>query len=162
MVSGAEDFKRFQMKDLKFISGHTGAIHDIQFSPFHDNILASASNDCSVKIWMIPEEGIQEETTKCDANLAAHAKRVSLIQFHPTSEFTLASASNDYSVKIWDVQNEKPLMSYDNLVKDPFCLEWNYDGSRLAVITKEKKMHIFDPRSPDEAQTTMTHENNKS
>jgi len=41
-------------------------------------------------------------------------------------------------------------------------MEWNHDGSRLAIITKEKKMHVLDPRIPDEAQTTQAHENLKS
>lgn len=151
MVKGAEDFNKVQLKDLKLISGHTGAIQDIAFSPFHDRILASASNDCTVKIWMIPDQGLTEEVTQCDANLAAHHKRVQLIQFHPTSEFTLASASLDNTVKIWDIQNEAPKLSFEPLTKDPFCMEWNYDGSRLALISKEKKMHIFDPRMTEEA-----------
>jgi len=72
MVNGADDFKKIQLKDLKLISGHTGAIQDVKFSPFHDSILASASNDCTVKIWMVPDEGITQEVTTSDANLAAH------------------------------------------------------------------------------------------
>lgn len=111
---------------------------------------------------MISDEGITEEVTQCDANLAAHHKRVQLLQFHPTSEFTLASASLDNTVKIWDIQNETPKLSFDPLTKDPFCMEWNYDGSRLALITKEKKMHVFDPRMTAEAQSTQAHDNMKS
>lgn len=74
-----------------------------------------------------------------------------MIQFHPSSEFTLASASLDGTVKIWDIQNEKAHLTYENLGKDPYCMQWNYDGSKLALITKEKKLHVLDPRTPEEA-----------
>ena len=61
-----------------------------------------------------------------------------MLKFHPTTEFTLASACYAGHVKIWDIQNENPQMSYDHLGSAPQSLEWNWDGSRVACITKEK------------------------
>jgi WD40 repeat protein len=41
-------------------------------------------------------------------------------------------------------------------------MKWNYDGSRLAVITKNKQMHVFDPRQQDAVQVTQSHESSKA
>jgi len=42
---------------------------DLCFSPFHDNLLAtagagSAAGDATIKLWVIPEEGLKESTTE--------------------------------------------------------------------------------------------------
>jgi len=39
-------------------SGHTSNVLDFDFSPFHDHLIASASEDTSVKLWGIPEGGM--------------------------------------------------------------------------------------------------------
>jgi len=59
---------------------------------------------------MIPDGGITETTSKCDADLMGHGKKVSLLKFHPTAEFLMATGSIDQSIKIWDVQNEKSVL----------------------------------------------------
>lgn len=156
-VTGAKDFKRADIRNIKLIGGHKGPITDLDFSPFHDNILATASQDSTVKIWMIPDGGITETTSKCDADLMGHGKKVSLLKFHPTAEFLMATGSIDQSIKIWDVQNEKSVLELQ-LEKDPICMNWNFDGSRLGAMTKDIKMTIYDPRQAEAAQTFETHQ----
>lgn len=56
----AYDFKRLDA-NVPLIKGHNGAIMDFDFSPFNDNLLATASEDGTVKLWVIPEDGITTE-----------------------------------------------------------------------------------------------------
>ena len=56
-VHPALDFCKFP-QSLPLINGHKGPIQDLMFSPFHDDCLATASTDGTVKIWMIPEGGL--------------------------------------------------------------------------------------------------------
>lgn len=56
-VMKAYAFKRFEA-DLPQIKGHAGPIVDFEFSPFNDYLLATASEDASVKLWIIPENSI--------------------------------------------------------------------------------------------------------
>jgi coronin-1B/1C/6 len=77
--------------------------------------------------------------------MRAHSKKVMLVKWHPTAEFTLASASLDGTVKVWDIQSEKTTMDYV-IGGIPWSMNWNYNGSQLATISKDKKMHVFDPR----------------
>lgn len=134
----------------------------MQFSPFHDNCLATCSTDATVKIWMVPNEGINQHRQNCDADLKGHSKKVTHLKFHPTSEFTLASCGMEGSVKIWDIQNEHAQMSYDGLGQQAWHMNWNYDGSQIAVLTKEKRMHVLDPRSTTSAQSTQAHDGSKA
>merc|ERR1712130_238218 len=43
-----------------------------------------------------------------------------------------------------------------------YSLEWNHDGSQLAITGKDKKLRIFDPRKPDEAVSVNSVEGSKS
>jgi hypothetical protein len=40
------------------INGHLAPVYDLAWCPANDNILASGSDDCTVKIWLVPEGGL--------------------------------------------------------------------------------------------------------
>lgn len=40
------------------VTGHTGPVLDIKWNPFNDNVIASGSEDCTVKLWHVPDGGI--------------------------------------------------------------------------------------------------------
>ena len=72
------------------------------FSPFLDNVIATASNDSLVKVWAIPEFGLTESLGEGDelGNLVGHQKKVMMIRWNPLANFTLASTSIDQTVKL--------------------------------------------------------------
>ena len=76
---------------------------DFDFSPFNDNLLATASDDGKIKFWLIPDEGITKNTTECDAELNGHSKKVVHAKFHPASDYTMVSSGADTTVRIWDI-----------------------------------------------------------
>ena len=41
------------------ISGHSRSVSDIKWNPFNDNIIASGSEDCTIKLWYIPDKGLE-------------------------------------------------------------------------------------------------------
>ena len=53
-------YKKFSFND-PLITGHQGSINDLSFSPFLDNVLATASSDCSLKIWVISKDGLGQD-----------------------------------------------------------------------------------------------------
>lgn len=105
-VQPAQQYKRYEM-DLPLIHGHAGPITDFDFSPFNENLLATASEDGLVKMWIIPDEGIQKDHHNHDIELRGHSKKVQLLRFHPNADYTLASAGSDNTVRIWDVAQER-------------------------------------------------------
>lgn len=136
---------------------HESTIYDMSFSPFNENILATASQDLTIKIKNIPNDGLKESSREFDANLTGHTKKVLHCQWHPCANSTLASASLDGAIKIWDVENKTSAMEYSQSNSAPWCMKWNYDGSLLGCINKGKEMHLFDPRSPDLAIKVQAH-----
>lgn len=98
----AYEYKRLEA-DLPLIKGHAGPVVDFDFSPFNDSLLATASEDGTIKIWLIPDEGITHDVSECDAELRGHSKKLILSKFHPSSDYTLASCALDNTVRIWDI-----------------------------------------------------------
>lgn len=41
-------------------------------------------------------------------------------------------------------------------------MSWNYDGSNIGLLTKEKKMHIIDPRTEKAVHTGDCHGSSKA
>ena len=129
------------------VSGHKSALLDLDFSPFHDDLLATASKDCTVKLWEIPTDGLTANITEPAQDMQGHAKAVGLLKWHPTAAHTLASGSHDGMVKVWDVNSGSDAMSVD-IGSQPYSLKWSHNGAALAAATKDKKIVVVDPRQP--------------
>jgi coronin-1B/1C/6 len=132
---------------IPYFSGHSGALLDFDFNPFHDNIIASGSEDNTVKVWGIPEGGLKSNVSDPLVDLIGHNRKVVLIKFHPTANNVLASASADFSVKLWDIERGAEVNSHqinESLIQE---LVWDYTGSQYAISTKDKSITTVDARS---------------
>jgi hypothetical protein len=141
------------------VSGHKSAVLDIDFNPFNDNLIASVSEDCTGKIWGIPEGGLKETLTEPLQTLNGHKRKVGTVKFSPTANNILATTSTDYSVKIWDIEKGKDVISVDAQHTDIIqSADWNRNGSLLATTSKDKKVRVIDPRSNKVAQEAEGHQ----
>lgn len=98
------DFAGKLKPDMPVLSGHTGPVLDMDWNPFHDNILATVSEDCHAKIWNIPEGGLTERMEESVCTLKGHQKKVGTVNFHPSAANVLATSSPDQTVRIWDIE----------------------------------------------------------
>lgn len=129
------------------INVHKAKVLDFDFSPFLDNLLATASEDQSIKITLFPEDGITSDITEAAASLEGHQKKVSLIHFNPVANNILGSTGYDMSLKIWDITRpEAAAISYDDHTDVVMSFEWNENGSLVATTCKDKQLRFFDPR----------------
>lgn len=79
--------------DLPMVNGHTASVLDIKWCPHNNDVIASASEDCTIKVWQIPEGGIGKEPLRdAIATLIGHQRRVNLIAWHPTAKGVIASS----------------------------------------------------------------------
>jgi WD40 repeat protein len=60
------------------INGHKGPVTDVAWDPFNDNRIVSASEDCTIMLWNIPDEGLTKDYAKGDElfSLEKHQRRV--------------------------------------------------------------------------------------
>lgn len=133
--------------DVPLCTGHGGPVMDLAFSPFHDNIIASASDDTTVKIWDIPEGGPTEDMNTPSLNFSGHMKKVILVRWNPVADNILTSVSFDNTVKLWDVSRGVEAASYNDHPESIQAFDWNFCGSKYATYSKDKHVRIVDPRN---------------
>jgi len=131
------------------------------FSPFHDQLLASSSEDGKCKIWMIPDGGLVSHVMKEDMALLGHSKKVLSLRWHNSVENLLASASIDNTIKIWDVNEGKAAYSF-NFANSATSMQWKPDGKILGTMIKGSQMAFFDPRAESSVWQQASHEGTKA
>lgn len=133
--------------NVPLVTGHKGAVLDIDFNPFNDNLIASVSEDGTGKIWGIPEGGIKTPITEPLQTLTGHRRKVGTVLHNPVANNIVATSSTDFSVKVWDIEKGKDVSSIDAQHTDIISsVDWNPNGSLLATSSKDKKLRILDPR----------------
>lgn len=136
---------------------HKAPVLDIDFHPFNDYVIASASEDCKVMIWNIPEKIDAPQETPA-AILGGHSRKVGNIQFHPTADNTLVSAGGDLAMKVWDIEKgvqKVELLGHTDLVNS---MSFNYNGSLIATSCRDKKARVFDIRAGKVVQEADGHQ----
>jgi len=139
--------KTGKLGQFPLVTGHSGDVLDVEFSPFNDNICGSVSEDCYAKIWAIPEGGLKENMTTPVQNLSGHKKKVGTLNFHPTANNVLATSSADTTVKIWDIETgqvRNEVGGHPDIIQSS---SWDYNGTLYATASKDKKVRMLDPRA---------------
>jgi coronin-1B/1C/6 len=129
--------------DHALVGGHKGPVLDIAWCPHNDNVIASGSEDCVVKVWQIPDGGLSRTLTEPVVDLLYHQRRVGLVLWHPTALNVLLTAGSDNQVVIWNVGTGEVLVQIDCHPDIVFSACFNWDGSELVTTCKDKKIRIM-------------------
>ncbi|KAF8819319.1 putative coronin [Cardiosporidium cionae] len=141
---------------------HTSSIQDVAFSPFYASMVATASDDTTVRVWDIPPELDESPELKDSiAILSSHVKKVLFVGWNPIVDFVLATGSFDATVKLWDTNQRSPV---ENIKLDDVAtaMQWNQNGNLLGVVTKGKQLLAFDPRTSTPGISVPCHEGSKA
>jgi coronin-1B/1C/6 len=164
---------RFEIATSQYVTGHSGAVLDFDWSPFDDSMLATASEDTTIRIWSIPddweptdENGNAKEgqnLTESAAELKGHKKKVTLLRYHPTANNTLLSTGADYTVKVWDIESSQAVTSFDDLTNLVHDIVWDQRGDMFACSCKDKNVRMVDGRTGKmESEIVKAHDGTKS
>ncbi|WAQ98126.1 CORO7-like protein [Mya arenaria] len=129
--------------DLPLLKAHADYITDLQFSPFHDDVLSTCSADSTVKVWRLPEkERLSEElpllTSSC--SFVAGDRRAETLAWHPTADDTLAVATGQ-SVRVVDVSNpDGNKLDFSGHDDQVLSLSWRSGGTTLVTSCKDRKL----------------------
>ena len=148
--------------EIPLFLGHKAPVLDFAFNNFSDHIVASASEDCTVRLWKIPEGGLTETISTPLITMQGHRKKVHGLAFHPTVRTLLASISADGTAKLWDAEKSKEIHSvlpsgqgFYDLIFDPF-------GTTYMASMKDKSLQVIDARSGSiAADIQNVHDGNK-
>jgi len=141
------------------INGHKSTVLDLGFSPFHSDVMATASDDCTVKLWRLQEDDVCVRSyTADDAELtiSCYKSAVKSCVFHPVVPNLLSTVGADNTVKLFDVNGNDASSALNTLtipglgdnhnVNNICNISYNYDGSLLVAACRDKTLHIRDPR----------------
>jgi histone-binding protein RBBP4 len=91
-----------QVQAISTFKGHTSVVEDVDWHAKDSNMIASVSDDQSLRIW-----DIRESQKAAHVVAKAHEADVNCVAFNPINEFILATGSADKTVAIWDIRNLK-------------------------------------------------------
>lgn len=121
-------------KIIKILKGHQGAITKISFSPDDGKMLASASDDDTIKLWDYPTGHLLKTIT-------GHSANVRGINFSPDSK-TLVSGSADRTIKLWNLASiikhsaEQP----ENLLETGCLVIKDYLDNNPNIVTEDREI----------------------
>jgi coronin-2 len=158
--TGRIDFQRCK------VIGHSGLIFDLKWNPFNDYQIASASDDCTIKLWTIPEGGLTSILSEFTNELLGHRRKITQLEWHPSTSNVLFSAGFDNLVIVWDVSTSplngnSILKIIDCHVDQIYSLAVNREGSHIATTSKDKILRIIEPRTGIVVAEGMAHNGTK-
>jgi len=156
-VLNAKNPSKLEPTQVPLISGHKGTVLDLEFDPFSDNLLATCSEDCTAKIWHIPDEGFKGHLTESVQTLKGHKRKVGCVKYNPVTQNVLATAAQDYEVVVWDVESGDQKFKAEGHTAIIQSLDWNYNGSLLCSNAKDKTVRIIDPRQQSIVASAESH-----
>jgi WD40 repeat protein/tRNA A-37 threonylcarbamoyl transferase component Bud32 len=117
------------------LRGHNGAVMAVAFSP-DDQLLASGSVDCTVKLW-------STATGKEVRTLQGHKAGLTGVAFSPDGK-ALATASADHTVRLWDTATGKELLCLRGHSRIVNCVAFSPDGRYVASGSEDTTVRIWD------------------
>ncbi|HEY9829688.1 MAG TPA: NB-ARC domain-containing protein, partial [Stenomitos sp.] len=132
-------------KYLKVLYGYTSWVCAVAWSPIPPNppyqggqggILASGSDDSSVRLWDIHEG-------KCLKVLPSEAGRIWSVCWSPDG-CTLASGGDDSSVRLWDVHEGKCLKVLPGHAGRVWSVAFSSDGRTVASGSYDQTVRLWD------------------
>ncbi|WKX91531.1 hypothetical protein Q1695_009955 [Nippostrongylus brasiliensis] len=142
VVGTHEDFGKHGRIGLVRLQDHTNVVTDIKWSNFNDNVLASGSADCSVKIWHISDQ----MKAQCVRTLAKHSRRVDQIEWHTTVDNVLLSAGSDSKIFLWDIEANSVIYEISDFSSS--CIAFAPNSALFAATSRQShRVCIFDART---------------
>ncbi|KAJ7074078.1 WD40-repeat-containing domain protein [Mycena amicta] len=131
------------------LTGHRSPITRVAFHPQY-SILASASEDATVKIW-------DWETGEFERTLKGHTKAVMDVDFDHKGQL-LVTCSTDLFIKIWDTQNEwKNTKTFPGHEHSVSSVRFMPGDQFIVSASRDRTIRVFDIASTHLVRTITGH-----
>lgn len=131
---------------------NSAAVADLCWDPFDPRHLAVAGEDAKIRLWRVPEGGLQDTLREPEAVLQGHTEKIYSIRFHPVAADLLVSSSYDMTVRIWELGTRQEVLCLQGHTDQIFSLAWSPDGRQLATASKDGRLRLYEPRRSPQPQ----------
>ena len=113
------------------VDAHSQLVTDFTFSPFDDGLLATGSQDQTIKLWRIPKEGLTNNLATPELTLQQH-RRVETLTFHPAASGLLTSSCHT-NINIWDITRGQQLWGWAHHGDQVSCAVGGFNFALSAI-----------------------------
>ena len=137
-------------EDFQVLIGHMSDVNTLDVSSSNE-LIVSGSNDATVRIWKLTENGDYRENTSDPPFISpitdAHSYGINSVRFSPFST-TLATGSTDGRIILWSTQTGKEsFVLYHPSEQAIRCLSFSPNSELLASGSDDETVCIWDLRS---------------
>lgn len=113
-------------------------------------MLASCSEDGTIKLWHVPDGGYLTNQDQELLNLEPpHERKCVQIAWHPYAANVLMSVSQEPKICIWNLDDGASEVEIDDFPDIVYNASWSSSGDRIVTSCKDKHFRIFDARTGD-------------
>mmetsp|Transcript_36110 Transcript_36110/g.111727 ORF Transcript_36110/g.111727 Transcript_36110/m.111727 type:complete len:489 (-) Transcript_36110:183-1649(-) len=137
------------------LGGHRAPAHAVAFSPFHDALLATAGDDCRVRLYDV---AAVEDAAAADlegGEIGSHGSGCRALAFHPSAEHVLLSAAGK-ELGVWDVEARASLAK-TTLPAAVHAIDWARGGGGFLASCRDKAARFVDARTGTTAWSCEPH-----
>ncbi|MBN3316249.1 TBL3 protein, partial [Atractosteus spatula] len=127
--------------------GHVNAVGSISCSRMKESFVASGSQDCTVKVWELPEslrskEGGGVEALTARVTEKGHDKDVNSVAVSPNDKL-LASGSQDRTTKLWALADLSLLGVFRGHRRGVWCVQFSPVDQVLATSSADGSVKLW-------------------
>ncbi|XP_036408735.1 transducin beta-like protein 3 [Megalops cyprinoides] len=126
-------------------SGHANAVGSISCSRLKENFVVSSSQDCTLKVWDIPEhQGGTGDVEQLSVRVTekGHDKDVNSVAVSPNDKL-LASGSQDRTIKLWSVADLGLLGVFRGHRRGVWCVQFSPMDQVLASASADGSIKLW-------------------
>ncbi|KAL5105903.1 Coatomer subunit beta [Taenia crassiceps] len=124
-------------KCVQIFSGHSHYVMQLVINPKDNNTFASASLDCTVKVWSLG-------SPQANFTLEGHEKGVNCVDYHPSPDKPyLASGSDDHTVRIWDYQTKLCVQVLEGHVQNVTALAFHTELPVILTGSEDDTVRVW-------------------
>ncbi|GAB1300680.1 Transducin beta-like protein 3 [Apodemus speciosus] len=151
-------------------SGHTHSVGTVCCSRLKESFLVTGSQDCTVKLWPLPEALLskntaadsgptllQAQTTQRCHDKLGHRRGLWNVQFSPMDQ-VLATASADGTIKLWALQDFSCLKTFEGHDASVLKVAFVSRGSQLLSSGSDGLLKLWTIKSNECVRTLDAHE----
>ncbi|XP_071953471.1 transducin beta-like protein 3 [Antedon mediterranea] len=125
--------------------GHTHSVGAIALSRLSGNFIVSGSEDCTVKVWNIPENlkpSNSPQHLAVNFTHRAHEKDINSVAVAPNDKL-LVTASLDKTAKLWNLENHTFLGTFRGHKRSIWCVQFSPADQVVATSSADGTIKIW-------------------